>query len=264
MRSIIKYLLAPVLWFSSVGCESPSEIFNPPSYHVDIIVEEDNSLVNEFDHWFHPITNDNDPYPAVCSLHLFDGSLIGSGILIRPDVVLTAGHCIEKDNIYSITIGEEEIMVKELLLHPRYSNRFGRVGNDIGLIFLECESSYEPAALGCVEWMDRYQNITTVGYSHGYKKFSRPGVFRYFGTMVTEPNQMKFIPRPMPIWFGDSGGGVFAEFQGRNYVVGVISYFRMVNVFEDETVISECSAVTIAKYIDWINEEIAIEGMVRQ
>ena len=155
-------------------------------------------------------------------------------------------------------------MVKDMILHPHYSDTSGRVKNDIGLIILECDSIYEPATIGCVDWMERYQDITTVGYSHGYKKFSRLSVFRYFGTVSSEPNSMKFLPRPIPIWFGDSGGGVFAEFQGRKYVVGIISYFKMIRVFGGEEIVSECSAVNIAKYLNWINEEIEIEGLVKE
>ena len=67
------------------------------------------------DEWFVAATKENDKYPSICSLHLEDGILIGSGILIRPDVVLTAGHCIDDDNIFSITIGREDIMVKDMI-----------------------------------------------------------------------------------------------------------------------------------------------------
>ena len=74
---------------------------------------------------------------------------------------------------FSITIGEEQIMVKDMVLHPSYSKTFGRIQDDIGLIFLECDSNYEPATIGCVEWMYRYQYITTVGYSLNYKKYSK-------------------------------------------------------------------------------------------
>jgi len=36
----------------------------------------------------------------------------------------------------------------------------------------------------------------------------------------------------------------------------------MVKIFKDELVVSECSATIIAKYLDWINEEILIEGLI--
>tara|TARA_Y100000310_G_scaffold133273_1_gene132180 strand:- start:2213 stop:2923 length:711 start_codon:yes stop_codon:yes gene_type:complete len=214
------------------------------------------STLNLLDEWFTPTTTENDPYPSICSLHLEDGRLVGSGILIRPSVVLTAGHCINGDDIYSITIGEEQIMVKDMVLHPSYNDAFGRIKNDIGLIFLECDSDYEPATIGCVDWMERYQNITTVGYSFDYKKYSKPNVFRYFGTVVEEPNYIKFIPRPASIWPGDSGGGVFAKFGDKEYVVGIMSNYIILKVFNDRTIISECSATIIAKYLDWIELEV--------
>ena len=134
MRSTIKYALASVVWFLSLGCQPTPNTFTPPPFQPDLVVDSGELEIN-LDRWFLPIKNSNDSYPSVCSLHLFDGSLIGSGILIRPDVVLTAGHCIDEDNIYSITIGEEEIMVKDMVIHPYYSNSFGRVRNDVGLIF---------------------------------------------------------------------------------------------------------------------------------
>ena len=157
-------------------------------------------------------------------------------------------------------IGEEQIMIKDMVLHPSYSRTFGRIKNDIGLIFLECDSNYEPATIGCVEWMYRYQNITTVGYSFGYKKYSKPNVFRYFGTVVEEPNYMKFIPRPASVWPGDSAGGVFAKFMDKNYVVGIISNYIVIETFNGRIVVSECSATIIVKYLDWIETEIKDEN----
>ncbi len=182
MRNLFRHLSVVLLLIG--GCKASQVSSQTPQITNDIIVQE--SIPRFLDEWFTPTTIENDPYPSVCSLHLEDGRLIGSGILIRPNVVLTAGHCIDDDDIYSIVIGEEEIMVKDMVLHPSYSKTFGRIQNDIGLIFLECDSDYEPATIGCVDWMERYQNITTVGYSFEYKKFSKPNVFRYFGTVVEE------------------------------------------------------------------------------
>ena len=253
------YFLALILCFSS--CTATSNTSIPQAQ------AEKYSPSNYMDEWFVAATKENDKYPSICSLHLEDGILIGSGILIRPDVVLTAGHCIDDDNIFSITIGREDIMVKDMILHPSYSHTSGRIRNDIGLIILECDSSYEPATIGCIEWMQRYQDITTVGHSHWYKKYSKPGVFRYFGIVQEEPNQMKFIPRPASILPGDSGGGVFARFGEKEYVVGVISNYTVVKIFKDEFIISECSATIITKYLNWIEEvlnEQSLEGMVRQ
>ena len=252
MENLLRYLSVPLLLI--LGCRSPQASILPPQTTNDIVVEESPSRF--LDAWFTPTTPEHDPYPSVCSLHTKDGYLVGSGILIRPDVVLTVGHCLEDRDIFSITIGEEQIMVKDMVLHPSYSKTFGRIQDDIGLIFLECDSNYEPATIGCVERMSRYQNITTVGYSFDYKKYSKRDVFRYFGTIVEEPNYMKVIPRPASIWPGDSGGGVFAKFQNKDYVVGIISNYIVVKVHDGRTVVSEWSATIIAKYIDWIRMEV--------
>ena len=252
MKTLVWYLSASLLLIT--GCKVPQASSTSPKNEQITATQE--SPPRLLDEWFTPTTIENDPYPSVCSLHLENGYLIGSGILIRPNVVLTAGHCIDEDDIFSITIGEEQIMVKDMVLHPSYSKTFGRIQDDIGLIFLECDSNYEPATIGCVGWMSRYQNITTVGYSFDYKKYSKRDVFTYFGTIVEEPNYMKVIPRPASIWPGDSGGGVFTKFQNKDYVVGIISNYIVVRTHGGITVVSEWSATIIAKYIDWIRMEV--------
>ena len=250
MKRLIAYLLASSLCLS--GCTASLVV---PSPQTNIVVV-DQPIPNFLDEWFVETTKEHDPYPSVCSLHTEAGFLIGSGILIRPNVVLTAGHCIDDIDIFSIVIGEEEIMVKDTVKHPSYNDTFGRINNDIGLIFLECDSIYTPATIGCTEWMARYQDITTVGYSFNYKKYSKENVFRYFGTVVEEPNYMKFIPRPASVWPGDSGGGVFAKFNGDDYVVGIISNYVVIKAYGDIIVISECSATIIVNYLPWIETEI--------
>jgi len=260
MENLFRYLSASLLLI--VGCQTPRASILPPQITTDIVIDVTPPKVsNPLDRWFTPTTEENDPYPSVCSLHRKDGSMIGSAILIEKDVALTAAHCLDGDDVFSIVIGEEEIMVKDTILHPSYSTTSFSVSNDIGLVFLECESQYEPAIIGCVEWMHRYQNITTVGYSKGYKKYSKRWVFTYFGTLVEEPNKIKFIPHGASVWFGDSGGGVFAKFEGKEYVVGVISTFTMMRVFENRELVTECSAMNIAKYMDWIEGSILHEQM---
>jgi len=260
MKNLFRYLSVSLLLFS--GCKVPQASILPPQITTDIVIDITPPKVsNPLDRWFTPTTKENDPYPSVGSLHRKDGSMIGSAILIEKDVALTAAHCLDEDNIFSLVIGEEEIMVKKTILHPSYSTSSFSVSDDIGLVFLECESVYEPATIGCVEWMHRYQNITTVGYAQGYKKYSKRWVFTYFGTLVEEPNEIKFIPHGASVWFGDSGGGVFAKFEGKEHVVGVISTFTIMRVFENKELVTECSAMNIAKYLDWIKGSILHEQM---
>jgi len=262
-----KYFSVLLLCLLIIGCvsrNSSSDLVPVPTPEINNTVTPVDSvlLVDPLSEWFNRVTQGNDPYPSVGSLHDSDGRLIGSGTLIRPDVVLTAGHCIDDDSIFSVKFGDdEEIGVKKMVLHPHYSNTLGRVKNDIGIIFLECDSKYKPAKIGCVEWMERYDPITTVGFSFGYKKYSKYKVFRYFGTIVEEPNTMKFIPRPISVWFGDSGGGVFTRFEGKKYLVGIISTFTVLKNYKGVDDITECSAVIIAKHLDWIELEMLNEEM---
>jgi len=260
MKNLVGYLSASLLLIA--GCQVPQASILPPLSTLNIVIDViPPKVINPLDRWFTSTTKENDPYPSVGSLHREDGSLIGSAILIEKDVALTAGHCLDEDDVFSFVIGEEEIMVRGTILHPDYSTSSFSVSDDIGLVFLECESQYEPATIGCVEWMHRHQNITTVGYAQGYKKYSKRWVFTYFGTLVEEPNEIKFIPHGASIWYGDSGGGVFAKFEGKEYVVGVISTFTIMRVFENRELVTECSATNIAKYMDWIEGSILHEQM---
>ena len=257
MKRHLAYLLASLLCLTS--CASTVVVPPPQKENPKPVAP-----IDPLSRWFDRATHENDPYPSVCSLRRQDGSLIGSGVLIRPDVVLTAAHCIDEADVFSIRIGLEDIMVKETVLHPKYNPIFIR--NDIGLIFLECDSIYPVAKIGCINWLHRYQEITTVGYSRGYKKSSKPKVFKYFGRVISEPCSMKFIPRSTSIFFGDSGGGVFAKVGGEEYLFGIMSFFRVDENFNGLTEIVENSATVVSLYVEWIEEVInerTIQGVVR-
>ena len=111
MKNLVWYLSVPLLLIT--GCQIPQASILPPQTTNDIVIQEEPPRF--LDAWFTPTTSEHDPYPSVCSLHLESGWLTGSGILIRPNVVLTAGHCIEDDDISYIVIGDEEITVKDMV-----------------------------------------------------------------------------------------------------------------------------------------------------
>ena len=45
----------------------------------------------------------------------------------------------------------------------------------------------------------------------------------------------------------------------KNYVVGIISNYIVIETFNGRIVVSECSATIIVKYLDWIETEIENE-----
>jgi len=178
------------------------------------------------------------------------GRLIGSGVLIRPDVVLTAGHVVD-DRAYSFFIGEEEILIDAIKLHPDY-NHNNNIETDIALVFLACDSIYTPAELqGKEETLTRGNILTTVGYSGGVKRYSTYGTFWYYGTLITQPSQIKWLPLEATIWFGDSGGAVFCYFDAKLKLVGVMSHLSL---FKHRAY--ENSATSVPYFYDWIMEEL--------
>lgn len=106
---------------------------------------------------------------------VFYGSYVGcTGTLVAPDVVLTAGHCVQ-DRVTHVLVGStdwdsnegETIEVAEVIDHPDYNGRSG-AGPDIAVLVLEEESSYTPRAMaeGCVldEFLDDDSPVAVVGY----------------------------------------------------------------------------------------------------
>lgn len=99
-------------------------------------------------------------YPFVCSLrHRQTKKHFCGGSLIRKNVVLTAAHCVDHRDANIIRpivhIGRyhrsqnsqdyEEIKTKKTIIHPHWDPDSN--ANDLALIFLEKDSSYQPIAL---------------------------------------------------------------------------------------------------------------------
>jgi hypothetical protein len=242
MTKRVAYFLATTLWL--IGCVTPTSV---PQQETAVKETKTNFLDGfETVHWY-----GNDPYPAVCSLSNVVGNVIASGVLIAPNVVLTAGHCIEGNELSHVSFGQQDICISETLLHPDYNIKMS-VPHDIGLLFLEHEAyGIEPARLHHGEPICRFSNITTVGFSFSFKKYSKPGTFRYYGIVLEEIGQIKFLPNRATIWYGDSGGAVFLETPRGRILIGIISNFMVI-----EGEILECSATRVSMFKHWIKESI--------
>ena len=193
-------------------------------------------------------TEEHDPYPSVGSIVTEEGDLIGSGVLIESDKLLTAAHVVERDIVYYFDIGYELILIERILIHENYIN----TTNDIAIAFLSCDSSVNPTVLiDSDDILKRRMPLVTVGFSRGYKKYSDPKTFSYFGSLIEEPGHIKFLPLRATIWFGDSGGGVFTYLDGEIKLVGIMSYFAV-----DDGLVCENSAINVKYYRDWIDENL--------
>ena len=197
-------------------------------------------------------TNTQNKYGCVGHVHNERGEFIGSGVLIAPAVVLTAGHVIDGDELRYFITGDKAYLIQKSILHPLYKTG-EEVVNDIGILILSEPCDETPAVMtkDTTELTQR-EPLTTVGYSHQIKKISKPGTFWYYGTVEEEPQYMKFLPINGHIWFGDSGGAVFEE---HGHLAGIIASMTVIqNTMVDQ------SASRVDKYYSWIIDTVQNEG----
>jgi hypothetical protein len=187
---------------------------------------------------------EHDSFGCVGKVLRENGELIGSCVLISSNVALTAAHCIDGDAPYWFETNMcERVKIKKAIPCPAYNKR--STSNDIGVLILETDCTETPAIVGSYLDLTRLEAITTVGYSFCVKKKSNPGTFFYYGTVVEDPTNMKFLPISGTIWFGDSGGAVFEA--GGN-LCGIISSFGLYGTQPFEN-----SATHIFLYQEWID-----------
>lgn len=281
MSALRPWLAATVL-VAVVGCETP-----PP------IVEAPTAIIGG-----QPSSSGR--YPSAGVLWILQANGAGvlwplnlcSATLIRPDVVLTAAHCVEFDpdevsyafaNDFAATdafgVGPQGVVLNpnaygsvETVMHPRYQPQFqeGLSGwNDIALVFLDrpvvgITPAELPTAFGQPS-LATDAPISIVGY--GQRDFESSGadptdVLKYEGdTRVTEEGTTEIrvgrTSRDAPLipqkCHGDSGGPSFVVRPGQPpVVVGVTS--RAYSAQDD------CRSggvdTRVDAYLPWIQREI--------
>ena len=207
------------------------------------------------------ITNgqpDEDNHPYVCIVVIFDEEwqfvTCGSGVLISPTVVLTAGHVTVEGPYAFVSFAAEGITYGSLEgytfgtthTHPDYQAEYepgmpGCLTHDVGVVQLA-----EPVIMteygtlpdeGTVDTLGPKTDLDLVGY--GYNDVSRPsGDLVFYGARYYAPSELiaskdkqsdEFIKitnnpgqgKGGPYW-GDSGGPVLLG--GTNVIVGLVSY----------------------------------------
>ena len=237
----IGYVLASILCLSSCTATKP----NPQPQKPQKIVEVTPKPPGPFTYLLRDLWPD--PYQFVGSVNYSeDNALIGTGVLITPSLVLTAAHVPEgREDLVWIESDGDKICVEEVIYHPEHLPGFYDL-HDIAIIVLEHESDEFPVELIDSEndFIHKRMPLTTVGHGHGIKRHSNPGVFWYYGRLVSKPQFMVMLPLKASIWFGDSGGAVLTK---ENKLIGIMSYFSTT-----DGVIFENGCASVEYYKDWI------------
>lgn len=213
---------------------TPSITLQPPSSQFE---REDYQYVYDtfdFSSNYTEIPEDTRAFDATCYILDSDKSLVGTGVLIKSDVILTAAHvavAVYNDHGYiQFDKDGDYIPMSEVWVHPVWLLYDGGT-SDIGLVKLGCYvGGRAPIALSETgTHLKRYKsNIFTIGCSLGYKKQSLPKKIFYYGTLISDPSELKFRSNVTSIWFGDSGGpAILKQADGSLSVVGIMTEFTL-------------------------------------
>jgi len=158
--------------------------------------------------------------PQVGGLAREDKVVYGSGVLISPCHVLTAGHCVDGVSPHWFISGGEAFKIDRAILHPNY-----KIGTiifvDLAVLVLDTPCPETPSQLSQERAQPRRGDpLTVVGYGGGIKRKSIAGVFWYYGTLVEDPTVFKMLPLDGTVWFGDSGGAIY---NNSGALVGIVS-----------------------------------------
>lgn len=228
MRHQIAYVLAIILCVS--GCTSTKVTPLPKKSTIST-----HTYVDDF-----PF----DPYTFVGSVNYPNGRLIGSGVLIAPDLILTAAHVAEvSEDLVFVEYDGDTHSVSDVIYYPEHIS--GTIYHDVAILVLETESDETPVKFA--EYAFKSMKLVTVGYGTGKKRFSNLGIFWYYGRLIRNPQVMIMLPLNGSMWFGDSGGGVFTL---DNKLVGIMSYFSM----DENNRIFENGCASIEYYRDWLEQ----------
>lgn len=174
-------------------------------------------------------------YPAV-GLIGADGQDYGSGVLIAPQYVLTAGHCAEgvADSSGQFTVGDKTYHTEKVFLHPNFNGDVlgSDLANDIA-IFRLTEPVTGIAPLPISRVAPRVgQTLTLVGFGGGGN--GETGGDGDFGTKRVGITPIDRVSSKLIRWTfdndsesntapGDSGGPAFLTVNGVKYIAGITS-----------------------------------------
>ncbi|HYX34729.1 MAG TPA: trypsin-like serine protease [Oligoflexus sp.] len=192
-----------------------------------------------------------------------DGKLWCSATLIAPQLALSAGHCFEgkSETPASLFIdfnqGAIRTQVSEVIVHPQYSDWFGRVTSDFALLKL-AEKPGLPSMKLAASAPIKGEPVLFVGYGYtdSLAKDTFDGTKRMGTNKVGTVDAKKlFFPKPTDattsqVCRGDSGGPVFATRSGGLELIGIVS--GSTEGAAAKTCRIEAYAARVDAYLEWI------------
>ena len=238
------------------------------------------------------IINGNDAdayeYPFMVRLLAYGDHYCG-GSLIRPNIVLTAAHCVEKDFKYSVVVGdqedgetgihERELQISRIMMHEEYGSPLGAPINDVAVLVLAenvelKEDAIETIALAQKEdFYEEGTSVTVIGWGQN-ENYTSPDVLQELEYEVadqaacmehwargSEVNLTEALKGQVCIidpdlesstYHGDSGGPLFVKEGGNVTQIGIVSWGQSYKLG-----ISYNMFTNTFYYLDWIEEKIS-------
>jgi hypothetical protein len=248
LLKLFSLILATSTACNSISVDTKQAQETPPPSIADILTPI-SEPPKEFK-GFHVIEESQDPYRCVGQVFDNNDSFVGSAVQIDKNLVLTAGHCIDGTNLKFFRVDGEDYTIVKQIIHPKF--KIGEIIiHDIGILILDRPTCIKDFPVITYDKKDltRFEELTTVGFSHEVKKSSEHGSFFYFGLVLEDPFEFKFQSTTgAHVWFGDSGGAVFED---GGKLAGLISSFRI-----HDLKIVEMSATSLFLYKQWIEDTI--------